>query len=29
MVSVAQHISFADPQYLTRDEVPAETVEMC
>ena len=25
--SVAQHISFADPQYLTRDEVPAETVE--
>jgi len=25
--SIAQHISFADPQYLTRDEVPAETVE--
>ena len=25
--SVAQHISFADPQYLTRDEVPADTVE--
>ena len=25
--SVAQHISFADPQYLTRDEVPAEAVE--
>lgn len=25
--SVAQHISFADPQYLTRDDVPAETVE--
>ncbi|MCC6270580.1 MAG: elongation factor Ts [Microbacteriaceae bacterium] len=25
--SVAQHIAFADPQYLTRDEVPAETVE--
>jgi elongation factor Ts len=25
--SVAQHISFADPQYLSRDEVPAETVE--
>ncbi|PTW90522.1 translation elongation factor Ts (EF-Ts) [Microbacteriaceae bacterium MWH-Ta3] len=25
--AVAQHISFADPQYLTRDEVPAETVE--
>jgi len=25
--SVAQHISFADPQYLTRDEIPAETVE--
>ena len=25
--SVAQHISFADPLYLTRDEVPAETVE--
>ncbi len=24
--AVAQHISFADPQYLTRDEVPAETV---
>jgi elongation factor Ts len=25
--SVAQHISFADPQYLSRDEVPAETVD--
>ncbi len=25
--SVAQHISFADPQYLTRDEVPSDTVE--
>lgn len=25
--SIAQHISFADPQYLTRDEVPAETVD--
>jgi elongation factor Ts len=25
--SIAQHISFANPQYLTRDEVPAETVE--
>lgn len=25
--AVAQHISFADPQYLTRDEVPAEAVE--
>jgi elongation factor Ts len=25
--SVAQHISFADPQYLTRDEIPTETVE--
>jgi elongation factor Ts len=25
--SVAQHISFADPQYLTRDEVPSEAVE--
>lgn len=25
--SIAQHIAFADPQYLTRDEVPAETVE--
>ena len=25
--SVAQHISFADPQYLTREEVPAEEVE--
>jgi len=25
--SVAQHISFADPQYLTSDEIPAETVE--
>ena len=24
---VAQHISFADPQYLTRDEVPASEVE--
>ncbi len=24
--AVAQHISFADPQYLNRDEVPAETV---
>lgn len=25
--SIAQHISFADPQYLSRDEVPAEQVE--
>jgi len=25
--SVAQHISFADPQYLSRDEVPADAVE--
>ena len=25
--SVAQHISFADPQYLTSDQIPAETVE--
>jgi elongation factor Ts len=25
--SIAQHISFADPAYLTRDEVPAEVVE--
>jgi len=25
--SVAQHISFVDPQYLSRDEVPAEAVE--
>ena len=25
--SVAQHISFANPQYLTRDEVPADEVE--
>jgi elongation factor Ts len=25
--SIAQHISFADPQYLTRDEVPANTVD--
>jgi elongation factor Ts len=25
--SVAQHISFADPQYLSREEVPAETVD--
>jgi elongation factor Ts len=25
--SIAQHISFADPQYLTRDEVPAADVE--
>ncbi|WP_439565889.1 translation elongation factor Ts [Microcella sp.] len=25
--SIAQHISFADPQYLTRDEVPTEAVE--
>jgi elongation factor Ts len=25
--SVAQHISFADPQYLSSDEIPAETVE--
>ena len=25
--SIAQHISFADPQYLNRDEVPADTVE--
>jgi elongation factor Ts len=24
---IAQHISFADPQYLTRDDVPAETVD--
>ncbi|AVG23591.1 elongation factor Ts [Pontimonas salivibrio] len=24
---IAQHISFADPQYLTRDEVPADAVE--
>jgi elongation factor Ts len=24
---VAQHIAFADPQYLTRDEVPADIVE--
>jgi elongation factor Ts len=24
---VAQHISFADPQYLTREDVPAEAVE--
>ncbi len=25
--SIAQHISFADPQYITRDEVPADAVE--
>ena len=25
--SIAQHISFADPQYLTRDQVPAADVE--
>lgn len=25
--SVAQHIAFADPQYLSRDEVPADIVE--
>jgi elongation factor Ts len=25
--SIAQHISFADPQYLTRDDVPATDVE--
>lgn len=25
--SVAQHISFADPQYLTKDDVPVEAVE--
>ncbi|MGV9768254.1 translation elongation factor Ts [Microbacterium sp. NPDC003461] len=25
--SIAQHISFADPAYLTRDEVPAEVVD--
>jgi elongation factor Ts len=25
--SIAQHISFADPQYLTRDDVPAADVE--
>ena len=25
--SVAQHISFADPQYLTSDQIPTETVE--
>jgi elongation factor Ts len=25
--SIAQHISFADPQYLSRDDVPAEAVE--
>ncbi len=25
--AIAQHISFADPQYLTKDEVPAEAVE--
>jgi elongation factor Ts len=25
--SVAQHISFADPQYLSRDDVPTEVVE--
>jgi elongation factor Ts len=25
--SIAQHISFADPQYISRDEVPAEAVE--
>ena len=25
--SIAQHIAFADPRYLTRDEVPADVVE--
>ncbi|BAU32876.1 translation elongation factor Ts [Microcella alkaliphila] len=25
--SIAQHISFADPQYLSRDDVPAKTVD--
>jgi elongation factor Ts len=25
--SIAQHISFADPQYLSRDDVPADAVE--
>lgn len=25
--SIAQHISFADPEFLTRDDVPAESVE--
>jgi len=25
--SIAQHISFADPQFLTSDQIPAETVE--
>jgi elongation factor Ts len=25
--SIAQHISFADPQYLSREDVPAETVD--
>lgn len=25
--SVAQHVAFADPQYLSRDEVPADVVE--
>jgi elongation factor Ts len=25
--SIAQHISFADPQYVTREEVPADAVE--
>ncbi|MGY6498842.1 MAG: translation elongation factor Ts [Microcella sp.] len=25
--SIAQHISFADPQYLSRDDVPADTVD--
>ena len=25
--SIAQHISFADPQFLTREDVPAETVD--
>lgn len=25
--SIAQHISFADPQYLSRDEVPTDTVD--
>jgi elongation factor Ts len=25
--SIAQHISFADPQYLSRDEVPADVVD--
>ena len=25
--AIAQHISFADPQYLTKDEIPADAVE--